>query len=207
MKSQTQPNDSTAPEDVFVYRGISNKGKVQLVHNGRRAIVTGKVYRLNPLASGKKKLLLVHVTNGYTAASSIDLRIIAIDSAKVKYRVIGQIQYEPESMNSKEPHPFSSSCISSSANKEVQHSESVRAYLKTLEFVLTQKALGHDPYVRIDFAAEFVGESKSNLYKKIGKTFPRPVKRGRASFWLFSDVESYIHGSFEVPELRQSAAL
>lgn len=59
---------------------------------------------------------------------------------------------------------------------------------------------GLDPDVRIDFIAEYVSESRANLYRKMKLTppqFPNSIKRGHGSFWPFSLVEAYRKGEWK----------
>ena len=65
---------------------------------------------------------------------------------------------------------------------------------KQLQQLLALKRSGLDPDVRMSFISPFVGESPATLYRKMGREFPAPVKRGRGSFWALSAIEAYKAG-------------
>ena len=68
----------------------------------------------------------------------------------------------------------------------------VRTYVEQLQIVFAQRGCGLDPLVRLDFVTHHVGESRSSIYRHISAGhFAKPMKRGDASFWRFSDVERY----------------
>lgn len=68
-------------------------------------------------------------------------------------------------------------------------------YLAAINRVAAQRAAGLDPDVRMDFMAQYLNESRANIYRKIKLSqFPVPVKRGRGAFWPMSSVEAYKAG-------------
>ena len=53
-------------------------------------------------------------------------------------------------------------------------------------------------FLKIKQVLEKTGLCKSVMYKEISEgTFPRQTKRGRASLWLESEIESWIDQAFE----------
>jgi len=60
-----------------------------------------------------------------------------------------------------------------------------------LDAIAAQQKAGLDPDVRMSFIVTYVGESRANIYRKMGKEFPMPTKRGRGSFWPLSVIDAY----------------
>ncbi|QDL56686.1 hypothetical protein EXZ61_05520 [Rhodoferax aquaticus] len=55
-----------------------------------------------------------------------------------------------------------------------------------------------DPAVRIAFAAHYLGESESNLYRRRADgQFPKPIQRGKGAFWLMSDLDAFKAGTWK----------
>lgn len=102
-------------------------------------------------------------------------------------------------------HPSATLTTGSVAGKtsefEVQKSVSppkrdhMDALMAECKVIAAQRAAGLDPDLRMAFIPIFVGESRANLYRKIGLTFPAPKKRGRGSFWSMSQIEAYMAAS------------
>lgn len=65
------------------------------------------------------------------------------------------------------------------------------AYLRMLQSIAAQREAGLDPDVCMAFITGFVNESRATLYRKMGKTFPPPLKRGYSNFWPLSQIEAY----------------
>jgi predicted DNA-binding transcriptional regulator AlpA len=70
-------------------------------------------------------------------------------------------------------------------------------YLRELEAISAQRAAGLDPDLKMSFIPDFVRESRPTLYRKMGKSFPPPVKRGRGSYWPMSLIEMYKRGDYK----------
>ena len=69
---------------------------------------------------------------------------------------------------------------------------------KEFERVNAQRANGIDPAVRMAFAAHYLGESESNLYRRRNKgQFPKSVQRGRGTFWLMSVLDALKSGTWK----------
>ena len=68
-------------------------------------------------------------------------------------------------------------------------------YAVELERIGLARAAGLDPDVRMEFISLFLNESRANIYRKLKLgQFPKPVKRGRGSFWPMSTIEAYKAG-------------
>lgn len=79
-----------------------------------------------------------------------------------------------------------------------QNSGAMESYAATLERIRLMRAAGMDPDLRMEFICKFLGESKANLYRKMKldpPQFPKPTRRGRASFWPLSVIEAYKAGT------------
>jgi predicted DNA-binding transcriptional regulator AlpA len=63
--------------------------------------------------------------------------------------------------------------------------------------VNAQRASSIDPAVRMAFAAHYLGESESNLYRKKAEgQFPQAIQRGKGAFWLMSDLDAFKAGTW-----------
>ena len=62
--------------------------------------------------------------------------------------------------------------------------------------IAAQRDVGLDPDVTMSFITFYVNESKATLYRKMGKTFPLPIKRGKSSFWPLSQIDAYKAGNY-----------
>lgn len=71
----------------------------------------------------------------------------------------------------------------------------VARFHRDLSQVSAQRNEGLDPHVRMSFVSLYLSESKANLYRKMGKGFPKPIKRGHGSFWPMSQIEAYKAGA------------
>ena len=149
-------------------------------------LVCGTVYELHTksLPDGKTKLTrkFLSTTPGYRASASKDQSVIALcKDTKISYRVTGQMT--PAASKHKD------------AANRLRAARKKAIFTKELERVTTLRAAGVDPEVHMSFVSKYVGESRSSLYRKLGKSFPAPTKRGRASFWSMSKVEAYMGDS------------
>lgn len=69
---------------------------------------------------------------------------------------------------------------------------------KEFQRVNAQRASGIDPAVRMAFAAHYLGESESNLYRRRADgQFPQPIQRGKGTFWLMSDLDAFKAGTWK----------
>jgi predicted DNA-binding transcriptional regulator AlpA len=69
---------------------------------------------------------------------------------------------------------------------------------KEFQRVNIQRASGIDPSVRMAFAAHYLGESESNLYRRRAEgQFPKPIQRGKGTFWLMSDLDAFKAGTWK----------
>lgn len=69
---------------------------------------------------------------------------------------------------------------------------------KEFQRVTNQRASGLDPTVRMAFAAYYLGESESNLYRRRAEgQFPKPIQRGKGTFWRMSDLDAFKAGTWK----------
>ncbi len=69
---------------------------------------------------------------------------------------------------------------------------------KEFQRVNAQRASGIDPAVRMAFAAHYLGESESNLYRRRADgQFPKAIQRGKGTFWLMSDLDAFKAGTWK----------
>lgn len=69
---------------------------------------------------------------------------------------------------------------------------------KEFQRVNAQRASGIDPSVRMAFAAHYLGESESNLYRRRAEgSFPQPILRGKGAFWLMSVLDAFKAGGWK----------
>jgi predicted DNA-binding transcriptional regulator AlpA len=74
------------------------------------------------------------------------------------------------------------------ANRRVVFAERLRR-------IADLRGAGLDPDVDLAFIVAYVGESRATIYGKVARgDLPKPVKRGRSSFWPLSVVDAYKKG-------------
>jgi predicted DNA-binding transcriptional regulator AlpA len=94
---------------------------------------------------------------------------------------------------------------SASLSEEIVNEGKVKSKMRTLENFISELAsisahrqAGLDPDVKVAFIVQYVHESHANLYRKMAAgLFPKPIKRGRGSFWPMSQVEAYKRGEYK----------
>ena len=177
---------------------------------GMRFIFTGLVFALPPtppaLASTSQLHLVtpIYSTPEYIADPYQEVSMLAVEKRTgLVRRIVGKLQlYVPDSIPDK-PNACKLSDATCSLVK-TQSKVTVKAkrpaysqadYLAELAHVMAQKAVGVEAQIRIDFFARHTQRSKSSLYRELGKTFPLPTKRGRASYWKFSQAVAYAEAS------------
>ena len=77
---------------------------------------------------------------------------------------------------------------------KARDSRTQESFQRQYEVIAAQRAAGLDPDLRMSFIPAFLQESKASLYRKMGKGFPQPIKRGKGSFWPMSQIEAYKAG-------------
>jgi len=77
---------------------------------------------------------------------------------------------------------------------KARDSHTQKSFQRQYEVIAAQRAAGLDPDLRMSFIPAFLQESKASLYRKMGKGFPHPIKRGKSSFWPMSQIEAYKAG-------------
>lgn len=190
--------------------GQSSDGRIRIKLQGQNYLVTGKLSQRRPFndASGNKKWSYTKTvtTPGYQPSFTNDKKVIAWCLATGEnFRVVGlfkKLNTKPfllsqlEAQTSEAVVSKQSGCAEQIPNQvlakfKAQNQRLSLSYQFNLEKISAQRAAGFDPDLRMSFISAFLCESKANLYRKMGKEFPLPVKRGRGSFWPMSKIEAY----------------
>jgi hypothetical protein len=162
----------------------------------------------------KVALVELRATSGY-AKSETDKRYDVVTQTGEQMRVVGQVHSQTpttkknrvlveraaplssKSTVTKSVQVSSNNTLVSTAEEKKKTRGGVKPTRdKLLEAEKTRVSslikLGHDPEVRMQYVAYFVGQSPGNLYKKISAgTFPAPYKKGGGSFWKHSTLVVY----------------
>jgi predicted DNA-binding transcriptional regulator AlpA len=203
---QTHPQSDTAK---YTYLGLEAHGRFRVSKDGITYLVSGILYERRRYAdeSGQKKWKRhkVATTPGYGNQADSEHSVIArCVNSGVMYRIVGVFQAEvalpiDEAVALKADTTASATalaahepqCISARLDKTHQ----VKAVKRhNFASIVAQREAGLDPDLRMSFIAVFLNESKANLYRKMGKGFPPPIKRGKGSFWPMSQIEAYKAG-------------
>lgn len=202
---------SSPSHQIATVHGQSSNGCIRVKHQGQNYLVTGTLAERRPRTDGTGKQKwsrrLIASTPGYQESGCSDKSVVAYCPKTGKsYRVTGLFQ----KLN---PKPIVTNCHSEDASasiecqSQIEKSESPlvvkvdgsiqrtqAAFQRELEVIAAQRAAGLDPDLRMSFIPAFLGESKASLYRKMGKEFPQPIKRGKGSFWPMSQIEAYKAG-------------
>jgi predicted DNA-binding transcriptional regulator AlpA len=183
----------------YIYLGLRKDGRIRLTQNAEQVLYAGIVYQLRPKhnAGGKRTWVrkLLQTTPGFRADSDSDESFIAFSPDGVtRYRVIGKRRRLQPSQSKADAKPQRSALPDEA--QPVSRRRNMKSFDDTCEAIAVQQAAGLDPFVRMWFITKYLDESRANLYRKIGHTFPRPIKRGRGSFWPMSAIEAYKSGRF-----------
>ena len=170
----------SASSQTATVHGQSPNGHIRVKHQGQNYLVIGSLAerRSRTDGTGKQKWSrhLTASTPGYQESAYSDKSIVAhCPTTGKSYRVTGLFK----KIN---PKPIVTNCLT----------EQVPAAIP----LQTQIAIsaGLDPDLRMSFIPAFLQESKASLYRKMGKGFPQPIKRGKGSFWPMSQIEAYKAG-------------
>lgn len=193
--------------------GQSSDGRIRIRLQGQNYLVTGKLLQRRSFddASGNRKWSYTKIvtTPGYQPSSTDDKKFIVSCLATGKsFRVVGlfkKLNAKPflltqlAAQTSEAVASKLSGCVEQTPSQALAKSEArnqrvSRSYQFDLERISAQRAAGFDPDLRMSFISAFLCESKANLYRKMGKEFPLPIKRGRGSFWPMSKIEAYKTG-------------
>jgi predicted DNA-binding transcriptional regulator AlpA len=201
----------SASSQTATVHGLSPNGHIRVKHQGQNYSVTGTLSERRPRTDGTGKLKwsrhLIASTPGYQESAYSDKSIVAhCPTTGKSYRVTGLFK----KLN---PKPILTNChsedVSASIECQSQNEKSESplvvkvdgriqrtqvAFQREFEVIAAQRAAGLDPDLRMSFIPAFLGESKASLYRKMGKGFPQPIKRGKGSFWPMSQIEAYKAG-------------
>lgn len=102
--------------------------------------------------------------------------------------------YEPDSSSRTLDSPFFQHI---DIRLSVGKSDLLAEYVLAIQKLMTEKASGINPFVRIKIFSLLANESIPTLYRKqLLGTCPRPIKRGRSSLWKLSEIELYLGGNW-----------
>ena len=201
----------SASSQTATVHGQSASGCIRVKHQGQNYLVTGTLSerRLFNDASLQKKWSrhLIASTPGYQESVSSDKSVVAhCPTTGKSYRVTGLFK----KLN---PKLIVTNCLTKQESAVIpfqpqiaipadqitvkvkaRDSRTQAAFQREYEVIAAQRAAGLDPDLRMSFISGFLQESKANLYRKMGKSFPNPIKRGKGSFWPMSQIEAYKAG-------------
>lgn len=193
------------------YHGQKLDGRLRIKENGVNYLVTGMVAERRPRtdATGQQKWSrhLIASTPSYQASVFNEKSVVAhCPTTGKSYRVTGLFKM----LN---PKPIVTTCQSEEGSTSIPYQSQIdkpkhpltakivggiqrtqAAFQREFEVIAAQRAAGLDPDLRMSFISVFLNESKANLYRKMGKGFPPPIKRGKGSFWPMSQIEAYKAG-------------
>lgn len=223
-KSNVQSTSAKLPK--YSYRGLNESGRVCLKCGDKTLLINGAVYASTTPVAGRTKFVLVSVnaTPGYQRKPEHKQFTAETTTGEI-YRIIGTVEttLTPATLiQNKDVHSIFSSNANLSDDSAVASTSAPRdpapalskpeqpkpadtnrqsklARLhKEFERVNAQRANGIDPAVRMAFAAHYLGESESNLYRRRNKgQFPKSVQRGRGTFWLMSVLDALKSGTWK----------
>jgi predicted DNA-binding transcriptional regulator AlpA len=195
QKVLSNRQSSDVAKQPWRYLETRDDGRFLLEHQDGKAFVSGTIYRLylipqcNPTEKARWRRKLISTTPNYQESKAHDQSFIAYSKdGNRRYRVTGKVKFLRDKQSG-----HSSVSISKSSDKETLASADFRVALKS---IAAQRDAGLDPDVRMSFIAHYLGESRANLYRKMGTTFPRPCKRGRGSYWSLSLIDAYKSGTW-----------
>lgn len=201
------------PNGPITYVDVQANGQIHILAGENKYLVTGLLYERTQIQGAGEALKwsrkLVKITPGYKPSVKTDQSAVA-NCAKTgkSYRVVGQFRAVLMSDKSK-PLVMTGNLVNMSVRTEANMGTSVphgwadaierkqrelTKYRRELDRIVAQRNSGLDPQIRMSFITFFVAESRASLYRKLGTTFPLPVKRGKSSFWSMSSIEAYMAG-------------
>jgi predicted DNA-binding transcriptional regulator AlpA len=176
-----------------VFGGITRLGKLRIREHGRVRLCVGQVFPLTEVVTAegvkwKRASKPLYETEGFTrAAPATESFRCFSESGDCYYRIYcTPIPKRIHKANSDES-------VSATPTNDVSRKRNrLKHKLRSqLDAIAAQKRAGLDPDVRMAFISPYLGESRANLYKKMGDEFPLPTKRGRGSFWPLSVIDAY----------------
>ncbi len=197
MTAQLKPlNHSTT-----TFHGIKTDRHICVYRDEKFTLVKGKLFELQETKDDNGKIKLVRkqvsTTPGYAENATGDESFIAVCKLTGKrYRVVGLVGdklLNPKSASSSGSKPLEAATSPQQSQIAVKQRRDEK-YKRVLDQIVAQRNAGLDPQIRMSFITNFVSESRASLYRKLGTSFPLPVKRGRSSFWTMSSIEAYKAG-------------
>jgi predicted DNA-binding transcriptional regulator AlpA len=191
---------------VATYHGQDIKG-FRVKSDGKKYYVSGVLSerKQKTKANGEVKWTRhdVAVTPGYVQFEKSNAKSIIVRCVKtqVTYRLTGDFR-EVTNANlttvaTASPLLVKSEVVVNEATQlTARPSKSLRDFQSEFTKLIALKAAGGDPDMRMALITAYLQESKASLYRKKGKTFPEPIKRGRGSYWPMSLIDQYKAGKY-----------
>ena len=225
MKFTAKTVHCGAPLSHAIYHGTNSDGRHRIMINGEKNAATAVLYEivLKKKRDAKAGSIrrLVSTTPGYEKGAEGEMSFIAqCPKSKKRYRLIGWLKSCSEKPALPEPlvpvalvvEPAMPTATTSEVDKIISkatasegkvlkknRSRAVHerhACARELERIAAHRASGLDPDLRMEFIVDYLGESRATLYRKMGKSFPMPIKRGKGSFWPMSQIDAYKAGTY-----------
>jgi predicted DNA-binding transcriptional regulator AlpA len=198
----------------WTLQSVDGDGCFAIARDGKHVRMYGQATELVPTSrhpvTGKKRWFRkpISTTRGYQPNAALDTTLIVTRSESgALVRITGRVQSEDRSQSlGTVAAPREDTCsvahdlgrptsqpsdpVSAGSRKK----RSKRDFKLELEAVAALRAAAFDPDLRMWFITVYVGESAASLYRKMGITFPRPVKRDKGSFWPMSIIDAYKAG-------------
>lgn len=195
---------SAEVQSGYVFSGYSKRGRAQFVLNGQRYLGTGKLEECDGDGRANPDLLASH-TPCHQHGSLRNQVFTCSDWKNGRlYRFTGTLdRFDLKASDTIPIEPNNALQLNTQGRPsgEIQAPNRPNAdnYVKELRHIRQAADAGLDPDLRLDFIARYVNESRSNLYRKMNLTppqFPKPIKRGKSSFWPLSLIETYRKGQW-----------
>lgn len=200
--------DAPAIVGSTTYHGVHPDGRFRIKRDGSNYLVTGVLFELRKhvIEAGKERWTrqVINRTPAFESCARTDeSSIVRCQKTGKNYRVVGLFKkLTPKAAvnaSTTESAPLGGNKTltrkkSATDKPRVQISHLSPTYQRQLANIVSQRAAGLDPDVRMSFIAQYLQESKANLYRKMGKDFPLPIKRGKGSFWPMSQIDMYKAG-------------
>lgn len=224
MKFTAKTVHCGAPLSQAIYHGTNSDGRHRIMLNGERNVATAVLYEIvsnNKLdAKAGSIRRLVSTTPGYEKGAEGEVNFVAqCPESKKRYRLIGWLKScsakptlpvpmvpvalvepaTPTATTREVGKTISKATASEGKVLKKNRSRAVHehhACARELERIAAHRAAGLDPDLRMEFIVDYLGESRATLYRKMGKSFPMPIKRGKGSFWPMSQIDAYKAGTY-----------
>lgn len=174
-----------------LFCGMSRDGYIKIKKEGRLKFYVGEVfvYTQEATKDGPRSVRkLYRATTGFTRKTPISecFECFGSKSGRKYWANVVPVTKRASTLDA-------DNATSTHQNAPLQRTEgkAKATALPHIDAIAAQRQAGLDPDVRMSFIVTYVGESRANIYRKMGKEFPMPTKRGRGSFWPLSVIDAY----------------